>query len=63
MNADAVKAQTFRRRALEVRRIAEGIVDPACRRNLLSMAESYERLALAFEMKLAAQRKPVDHLH
>ena len=53
MDANLLKAQAYRRRAVEVRLIAAGIADPSCRMNLIGIAENYERLAWAIEAKAA----------
>ena len=54
MNNAALRIADYRRRAIEVRMIAEGIADRECRDNLLGMAGDYERMAAWIE----AQRRP-----
>jgi hypothetical protein len=41
----------FRLRAQEIRKIADGIADAACRASLLQMAEYYEGLAASLDAK------------
>jgi hypothetical protein len=49
MVSHAEKAQTFRERAEEMRTIARGVMPQEGRRNLLSIADSYDKLARIIE--------------
>ena len=51
MNNVAARVRMFRFRAQEIRKIAKGIADAACRASLLQMAEYYEGLAASGEAK------------
>jgi len=48
---DAAQVKMFRLRAQEIRKIADGIADAACRASLVQMAEYYEGLAASLDAK------------
>jgi hypothetical protein len=58
---DSSKAKLWRERAEECRSAADGIKDEVSRRQMMGVAESYERMAvLADQRANAAKDKPSD---
>jgi hypothetical protein len=57
---ESSKAKRWRERAEQCRSAAEGIKDEASRRQMLSVAESYDRMAMLAEQreKTEKSRKP-----
>ena len=63
MTNAALRIEQYRRRAQEVRVIADGIRDPSCRENLIGMAENYERLAAAVEARNTREARRGTTIH
>lgn len=49
MDDDIATAKRYRKRAEEIRTIADGMLDSSSRRILLSIAQDYERMAVSLD--------------
>ena len=52
-----INTENWRQRAAEARAIANGMTDPAAKRTMLELAQSYERLAERAELRADGRHK------